>query len=57
MNDLAALEARYCESVLNWALCTANDLLHCPKREQEAHVQVKKAWEDWKAEHRRIHGA
>ena len=45
MNDLAALEARYFERVLAWAMSTAS------------YAQVKKAWEDWKAEHRRIHGA
>ena len=53
MNDLSALEARYCESVLNWALCTANDLFHCPKREQEAYLGVKVAWEAWRKEAQR----
>ena len=57
MNDLVALEARYCERVLGWALATQPDLFHCPQRERAAYLGVKEAWEAWKAEHRRIHGA
>ena len=38
-SDLAALEARYCESVLRWA--------------QEAYLGVKVAWEAWRKEAQR----
>ena len=56
-HNLAALEARYCERVLSWAQSTAHDLFHSPQRERAAYIGVKEAWEAWKAEHRRIHGA